>query len=116
LLNAKNVLGDPIEKNGSTVISIVSYGFGFGAGGTKGTKSGDDGGTGGGGGIKPICAIIIDEKGARVEAIKGAMSGLTEVLGDAAAHAIAKKGKRIAKRGLKWHYRFCNGLARPCWF
>jgi uncharacterized spore protein YtfJ len=112
------VLGDPIEKNGSTEIPIVSYGFG--AGGTEGVKSGDDGGTGGGGGggggIKPICAIIIDEKGARVEAIKGAMSGLTEVLGDAAAHAIAKKGKRIAKRGLKWHYRFCNGLARPCWF
>ena len=86
LLNAKNVLGDPIEKDGSTVIPIVSYGFGFGAGGTQGAKTGD--GTGGGGGIKPIGAIILDQKGARVEAIKGAMSGLTEVLGDAAAHAI----------------------------
>lgn len=88
LLNAKNVLGDPIEKDGSTVIPIVSYGFGFGAGGTDGGKSGNGGGTGGGGGIKPIGAIILDAKGARVESIKGAMSGLTEVLGDAAAHAI----------------------------
>ena len=30
LLNAKNVLGDPIEKDGSTIIPIVSFGFGFG--------------------------------------------------------------------------------------
>ncbi|MFT6945570.1 MAG: hypothetical protein ACJAUW_002152, partial [Yoonia sp.] len=42
---AETVLGDPIEKNGSTEIPIVSYGFG--AGGTEGVKSGDDGGTGG---------------------------------------------------------------------
>jgi len=91
LLNAKNVLGDPIEKDGSTVIPIVSYGFGFGAGGTQGAKTGDGGGTGGGGGIKPIGAIILDAKGARVEAIKGAMSGLAEVIGDAAALAVDKK-------------------------
>ena len=32
LLNAKNVLGEPIEKDNATVIPIVSYGFGFGAG------------------------------------------------------------------------------------
>ncbi|WP_296423497.1 spore germination protein GerW family protein [Yoonia sp.] len=94
LLNAKNVLGDPIEKDGSTIIPMVSYGFGFGAGGTSGTKAGDGGGTGGGGGIKPIGAIIIDAKGARVEAVKGAMSGLAEALGDAAAHALDKPSKR----------------------
>lgn len=94
LLNAKNVLGDPIEKNGSTVIPIVSYGFGFGAGGTTGAKSGDGGGTGGGGGIKPIGAIILDEKGARVEAVKGAMSGFTEAVGEVAAHALEKQSKQ----------------------
>lgn len=94
LLNAKNVLGDPIEKNGSTVIPIVSYGFGFGAGGTDSPKAGYGGGTGGGGGIKPIGAIILDEKGARVEAIKGAISGLTEVIGDAAAQALDTQVRR----------------------
>lgn len=93
LLNAKNVLGDPIEKDGSTVIPIVSYGFGFGAGGNEGGKTGSGGGTGGGGGIKPIGAIILDDKGARVEAIKGAMSGITEVLSDAASLAIEKSSK-----------------------
>ena len=51
LLNAKNVLGDPIERDGATVIPIVSYGFGFGAGGKVDQKSGNSAGTGAGGGI-----------------------------------------------------------------
>ena len=101
LLSAKNVLGDPIEKDGSTVIPIVSYGFGFGAGGTAGGKSGDGGGTGGGGGIKPIGAIILDSKGARVEAIKGAISGLTEIAGDVAARALEKSSEGGKSSGKK---------------
>ena len=44
-----------------------------------------------------IGAIILDDKGARVEAIKGAMSGLAEMLGDAAAHAIDKQVQGKAK-------------------
>jgi uncharacterized spore protein YtfJ len=94
LLNAKNVLGDPIEKGSSTVIPIVSYGFGFGAGGSSGGKSGDGAGTGGGGGIKPLGAIIIDDEGARVEAVQGAMTSLAEALRDTAARAIESQAKR----------------------
>ncbi len=94
LLNAKNVLGDPIEKNGSTVIPIVSYGFGFGAGGTTGGKNGAGGGTGGGGGIKPLGAIIIDPEGARVEAVQGAMTTFAEVIGETASRAIDRQSKR----------------------
>ncbi|MDF0601520.1 spore germination protein GerW family protein [Psychromarinibacter sp. C21-152] len=93
LLNAKNVLGAPIEKDGATVIPIVSYGFGFGAGGGsggEGAKAGTGGGTAGGGGIKPLGAIIIDKDGARVEAVKGAVSSLAEVIGASAARAIDK--------------------------
>jgi uncharacterized spore protein YtfJ len=90
LLNAKNVLGDPIERGGATVIPIVSYGFGFGAGGNVGAKSGTGAGTGGGGGIKPLGAIIFDANGARVEAVKGAMSSVAEVLGETAARAMDK--------------------------
>ncbi len=55
LLDAKNVLGAPFEKNGATIIPMVSYGFGFGAGADE--KQGRGGGTGGGGGIKPVGAI-----------------------------------------------------------
>ena len=95
LLNAKNVLGDPIERDGATVIPIVSYGFGFGAGGGTDTKkSGTGGGTGGGGGIKPLGAIIFDKEGARVEAVKGAVSSLAEVIGETAVRVVNRKSRR----------------------
>lgn len=90
LLNAKNVLGDPIEKGNATVIPIVSYGFGFGAGGSERMKAGDGAGTGAGGGIKPLGAIIIDDQGARVESVQGAMTTFAEVLGATAGKAIEK--------------------------
>ena len=90
LLNAKNVLGDPIEKGDATVIPIVSYGFGFGAGGGGGGKSGEGAGTGAGGGIKPLGAIILDKDGARVESVQGAMTTFAEVLGETAGKAIDK--------------------------
>lgn len=96
LLNAKNVLGDPIEKDGATVIPIVSYGFGFGAGGATGSKSGDGAGTGAGGGIKPLGAIILDKDGARVEAVQGAMTTFAEVIGQTAARAIESQSKRTS--------------------
>lgn len=96
MLNAKNVLGDPIERDGATIIPIVSFGFAFGAGGGQGGKSGSEGvggGTGGGGGIKPLGAIIIDDKGARVEAIKGAMTSVARILGEAAANVMKKEAE-----------------------
>ena len=68
-------------------------GFAFGAGGGTGSKAGSPGtggGTGGGGGIKPLGAIIIDDKGARVEAIKGAMTNMASVLGEAASRVMSK--------------------------
>ncbi len=97
LLNARNVLGDPIDREGATVIPIVSYGFGFGAGGSSGDKAGS-GGSGAGGGIKPVGAIIFDQNGARVEAIKKAMSGLTEAISEVAAHVIDKAAKKDGKK------------------
>ena len=93
LLNARNVLGDPIDRDGSTVIPIVSYGFGFGAGGSIGGKSGAGSGTGAGGGIKPLGAIIFDENGARVEAVKGAVTNVAEVVGRAVSLAVDRAKK-----------------------
>lgn len=94
LLNAKNVLGEPIEKDGATVIPIVSYGFGFGAGGSTGGKTGNGGGTGGGGGIKPVGAIIFDNDGARVEAVKGAASSIAAIVGETAGRAMEAREKQ----------------------
>jgi uncharacterized spore protein YtfJ len=98
LLNAKNVLGDPIEKGSATVIPIVSYGFGFGAGGGGNAKNGDGAGTGAGGGIKPLGAIIIDDNGARVESVQGAMTTFAEVLGQTANKAIEKASDRATSK------------------
>lgn len=92
LLNAKNVLGDPIERDGATVIPIVSYGFGFGAGGSAAAKGGPSAGTGAGGGIKPLGAIIFDSEGARVESIKGTLTNMTEIIAETAT-AVADKVK-----------------------
>lgn len=94
LLSAKNVLGTPIEKDGVTVIPLVSYGFGFGAGGGVEPKNGRNGGTGGGGGIKPVGAIIIDKDGVRVESVKTTMTNLVEVLSAAAAKAMDRSAAR----------------------
>lgn len=93
LLLAKNVLGDPIEKDGATIIPMVSYGFGFGAGGGSDPKKGQGGGTGAGGGIKPVGAIIIDKDGVRVESVKGAVSSLVEAIGAACAHAMDRSSR-----------------------
>lgn len=93
LLNAKNVLGDPIEKDGSTIIPLVSYGFGFGAGGGTDQKRGQGGGSGGGGGIKPIGAIVFDKDGARVEGVHGATSSLVEAIGNVAARVADRSAK-----------------------
>lgn len=88
LLNAKNVMGEPIERDGATIIPIVSYGFGFAAGGASGARRGDSSGTGAGGGIKPLGAIIFDKDGARVEAVKGTVSNVAEIVGDAVSAAM----------------------------
>ena len=98
LLNAKNVLGEPIERDGATIIPMVSYGFGFGAGGGDHAKTGKGGGTGAGGGIKPLGAIIIDGEGARVEAVRGAMSSIAEAIGETVAHAREKPSERPASK------------------
>jgi len=94
LLSAKNVLGEPIDRDGATVFPLVSFGFGFGAGGSSGGKTDTSGGTAAGGGIKPIGAIIIDDDGARVEGVHGAASEIIGVIGRAANRAIDTAVKR----------------------
>lgn len=99
LLQARNVLGDPIDREGATVVPIVSFGFGFGVGGGAGSPgggaaSGSGTGAGAGGGIRPVGAIIIDKDGARVESVRSPAAGMAETLGNLAIKAM---GSRRAK-------------------
>lgn len=101
LLNARNVLGEPIDREHGTVIPIVSYGFGFGAAGGaggEGTTVGNGGAAGAGGGIKPVGAVIIDANGARVEGIKGMAAGLADIVGETALKVLRSAGREVSKR------------------
>jgi uncharacterized spore protein YtfJ len=66
VLGSKTVVGDPITIEGTTIIPLISVGFGFG---------------GAGGGVRPIAIIIIDKDGARIEPIKGGLASALEKLG-----------------------------------
>lgn len=102
LLNARNVLGEPIDRDGATVIPIVSYGFGFGAGGGDGTVGGEKGGgmgTAAGGGIRPVGAIILDAGGARVESFRGDMATMAEAVGSTVAKVIKARGSKDKAEG-----------------
>lgn len=106
LLNARNVSGDPIERDGSTVVPVVSYGFGSGAGGNAARTSGNSARTGAGGGIKPLGALIFDEKGARVESVSGALTSMTEIAAKAATAVmdkIASKKPGQPTPDFTWH-------------
>ena len=104
VLDAKTVVGEPITIEGTTLIPLMSVGFGFAAGGgtgkgeTKEVMEGGGSGTGGGGGVKPIAVIVIDKDGVRIEPIKGgmatAMEKLSETIPDIAAKVTEKWGDR----------------------
>jgi uncharacterized spore protein YtfJ len=96
LLTAKNVLGDPIDRDGVTVIPLVS--FGFGAGGSAAGGAQDTGGSGAGGGVKPVAAIILDKNGARIESVQDATTSLAHVIADAASHMVDRRAARKAGR------------------
>lgn len=67
--DVKKLYGDPIEKNGKTVIPVasVSYGFGGGYGNKNKENANGEEGAGLGGGIsaKPIGVIEITDEGTR---------------------------------------------------
>ena len=97
VLGSKTVVGDPIQVGETTIIPLLSLGFGFGGvggtGGADASKKGPEGmggGGGAGGGVKPVAIILIDKNGARIESIKGGMASALEKLGETMPDAIAR--------------------------
>jgi uncharacterized spore protein YtfJ len=71
---ASAVFGDPVEREGVTVIPVARSRFGFGGGGGSGTSPDEDregAGAGGGGGasVSPIGYIEVRDGGARFKRI-----------------------------------------------
>jgi len=57
--NAKHIYGEPVERDGVTVIPVAKVGYGFGGGGGKKEKQE---GMGGGGGVRVIPVGYIEIK------------------------------------------------------
>ena len=94
VLDAKQVVGEPMTFGSTTVVPLVSMGFGFGAGGGGGSspkgEQGGGGGGGGAGGVKPIAILVISEQGVRLEPIPESPSGIDR-LGRAIAGVLEKR-------------------------
>ncbi len=95
MIQAKTVVGDPIESNGKTIIPLISIRAGFGAGGGAGNEPQRGGGKGEGGGaglsVTPIALLTIDQEGAQVYSLgqKGSVSKLVELIPE----VMSKMGK-----------------------
>jgi uncharacterized spore protein YtfJ len=72
---ASTVFGEPVDREGITVIPVARMRFAFGGGGGGGTRGGDDGSGGGGGGaaiVKPVGYIEVRQGSAQFRRISGA--------------------------------------------
>jgi uncharacterized spore protein YtfJ len=70
--NVAAVFGEPIEREGLTVIPVAKARFGFGGGGGSGAREGEDGSGGGGGGgaaVSPVGYIEVRDGGAEFKRI-----------------------------------------------
>ena len=73
---ASAVFGEPVQRDGLTVIPVAKARFGFGGGGGAGTSDGDEGSGGGGGGgaaVTPIGFIEVQADGAKFKRISTPM-------------------------------------------
>ena len=86
---ASAVFGEPVQREGLTVIPVARARFGFGGGGGAGSRQGEEGSGGGGGGgasVTPIGFIELrDSGGAEYKRI----STLTDLAALVAAASIA---------------------------
>jgi uncharacterized spore protein YtfJ len=64
VIQTDNVIGEPIESNGKTLIPITRIGLGYASaqGQSKSGRSAQGTGAGGGAAVEPIAFVVIDEK------------------------------------------------------
>lgn len=82
------IFGEPVEREGITVIPVAKARFGFGGGGGSGARTGEQGSGGGGGGgasVSPIGYIEVRDGTAEFKRI----SSLVDLLALVAAASLA---------------------------
>ena len=107
VLSSKTVVGEPITVGDTTLIPLLSVGFGFGAAGGAGDtdvkRAGEasragTGGTGGAGGLRPIAIIVIDKEGVRIEPIKSSVAAAIEKLSEKVPGVVEKIADKWGER------------------
>jgi uncharacterized spore protein YtfJ len=91
---ASTVFGEPVQREGVTVIPVAKARFGFGGGGGAGSHEGDEGSGGGGGGgaaVSPIGFIEVRDSGAEFKRISTPMDLIPLVAAGAIAALTAKR-------------------------
>ncbi|TAJ45550.1 spore germination protein GerW family protein [Methanofollis fontis] len=89
-INAKAIIGDPLDLGDKVVFSIASFGFGFGAGSGSGKQGeGEGGGGGAGGGVHPVALLVVHKdvrgpEGVQIYSLqkKGQLSEVIETIGE----------------------------------
>lgn len=88
-------VGEPKVLGETTIVPVVSTSFWFAGGGghdkltEKKFKEGEKFGTGGGAGVRPVALVLMDKEGARVEPIKGLVSGTIEKIAEKVPEMVA---------------------------
>ena len=88
------VFGDPVQREGVTVVPVAKARFGFGGGGGTGARQGEEGSGGGGGGgaaVTPIGYIEIRDGGADFRPISTQRDLLTLVAAGSIAAVALKR-------------------------
>jgi uncharacterized spore protein YtfJ len=100
--SAKAVFGEPVERDGITIIPVAKVRMGFGAGGGSGSGHDHDSGEGGGGGggtmATPLGYIEISAAGAEFRPIHHPADMWPTVLAVGAAAFLALQGLRALFR------------------
>lgn len=88
------IFGEPVDREGVTVIPVGKARFGFGGGGGSGSRQGDEGSGGGGGGgaaVGPIGYIELHDGHARFKRILTPMDVVALVMSAAFAVSTVKR-------------------------
>ncbi len=91
VLNTDNVIGEPIESDGKTLIPITRVALGFGQANVSG-KGPEGTGAGGGAGVEPIAFVVIDKNAESSEQIQiipiGSQEPLNKAIGEVSELAL----------------------------